>query len=78
MVEIEVEVKLFASLSEYMPKTPRKRIPANSTVNDLLGALGLPADGRYIVLVNTLPEWDRHRVLAAGDGVAIFPPLAGG
>ncbi len=76
--EIEVEVKLFASLMEFAPARPRLRLPARSTLNDLLKMLGLAIDGRYIILVNTLPQWDRNYVVNGGDVIAIFPPLAGG
>ncbi len=77
-VDIDVEVKLFASLMELAPTSPRMRLPARSTLNDLLKMLGLAIDGRYIILVNTIPEWDRNHVLIEGDVIAIFPPLAGG
>ncbi len=76
--ELEVEVRVFASLSEFAPTRPRLRIRAKSTLNDLIEVLGMPIDGRYIILVNTVPEWNRNRVLGEGDIIAIFPPLAGG
>jgi len=52
-------------------------VPDGGTVADVARRLGIPADLARVVLVNgrdAAPE----QLLAPGDVVAIFPPLAGG
>jgi molybdopterin converting factor small subunit len=75
---ITVVVKLFASLSNHGPPRAEIAIPFGSTVDTLLARLGLPVEGNYIILINSLPEWDRKHVLGMDDTIAIFPPIAGG
>jgi len=52
-------------------------VPELSTVSELIDLLGLPADLSRVVLVNGRDPAPGGR-LAAGDVVAIYPPLAGG
>ena len=75
---VGVVVKVFASLQEHAPAQPRMELPDACDINTLLDLLGLPAEGRYITLVNGVPEWNRTRVLQENDVVAIFPLIAGG
>lgn len=83
LVEMTVTVLLFASYAE---KLGRSSIPLElthgATVSDVLtslqrlpGASRLPADP--LVAVNERYA-RRDQVLAAGDEVAIIPPVAGG
>jgi molybdopterin synthase sulfur carrier subunit len=79
---VRVEVRLFATLSSFLPPASREGValldvPSDSTVRDVLQQLGLPGDLERVVLVNgtdATPE----RPLHAGDVVTVFPPLAGG
>jgi molybdopterin converting factor small subunit len=79
---VRVEVRLFATFVRYLPKDERAGstfldVAEASTVADVAGALGIPADLSRIILVND-HEADENHPLRAGDVVTLFPPLAGG
>ena len=79
---MRVEVRLFATLARYLPKTSQTDsafldVSEGSTVGDVAAALGIPADLSRITLVNDA-EADESRRLHTGDVVTLFPPLAGG
>lgn len=77
-----VSLALFASLSQYQPDGLGGRhardvdFPDGMTIGEVIAQLGLPDEPR-VIFVNSLhaPE---DRVLAEGDRLAIFPPVAGG
>jgi molybdopterin converting factor small subunit len=84
---VKVEVRLFAGLREKLPAATRGRarirLPDGASLQQLLDTLEIPARMAQMVLVNGVQvprdRADREsRVLAAGDTVAIFPPVAGG
>lgn len=79
---MQVELQLFATLRKYAPDQPLKKglvinVEPPLTVSMLLEKAGVPLDKVKIIMVN-----NRHagfdRELAAGDRVAVFPPVAGG
>jgi len=78
-----VEVRLFATLSSYLP--PRDRgtgttaldVPVGATVNDVATRLGIPDALARVALVNG-KDAGPERHLSAGDVVTLFPPLMGG
>ncbi len=78
-----VHVKLYASLRRYRPEIALGQsfqcaLPDETTVGYLIGdALGLPSQEVAIALVNGMYS-DRERPLKDGDGVALWPPIAGG
>ncbi|MDA8219603.1 MAG: DUF1786 family protein [Dehalococcoidales bacterium] len=79
---MEVEVRLFASLREYLPgvKTgegTRLALPEGATVADLFAALAVPAEEVRQTFVNGRVV-EPQRVLQEGDRVGIFPPVGGG
>lgn len=79
---MRVEVRLFATLTAFLPPNSREGtvtldVPAGSTVRDVLGHLGIPADLERVSLVNGR-DADAERTLGAGDVLTVFPPLAGG
>lgn len=77
-----VEVYLYAMLRHYQPalrhgEPARVELAPGATVENLLAALGIPAEETKAAFVNGIsrgPEW----TLAEGDRVAVFPPIAGG
>ncbi len=84
---MKVEVRLFASLREKLPGALRGRatleLPEGASLHELLGALEIEPRMAQMVLVNgaQAPRDPGERGalrLAAGDTVAIFPPVAGG
>jgi molybdopterin converting factor small subunit len=78
-----VEVKVFATLTSYLP--PRDRatgmttldVPVGATVNDVAVQLGIPDVIARVALVNG-QDAGPERHLSAGDVVTLFPPLMGG
>lgn len=79
---MQIELALFASLSQYQPDGQGGRharpveAPDGSTVLDMIESLGLPDEPR-VVFVNGRHAPDDH-VLSEGERLAIFPPVAGG
>ena len=79
---MRVEVRLFATLTAFLPPVSREGaatldVPAGSTVHDVIERLGIPPDFERVALVNgadTTPD----RLLQPDDVVTVFPPLAGG
>lgn len=77
-----IDLALFAYLSEYQPdgeggRHPRTlEIEDGTTIADLIARLGLPDEPR-VVFINGRHAPDEH-VLAEGERLAIFPPVAGG
>jgi molybdopterin converting factor small subunit len=77
-----VEVRLFATLSQFLPAgstagTARVDVPEGATIADVTQQLGIPPGLERVLLLNgTNVEADAR--LRGGDVVDIFPPLAGG
>jgi len=79
---MEIEVKLFATLRDYLPKGSGQfscKVEMNSTdtVRDVLQKLKIPEEMPKIILVNGLHS-NLDRVLKFGDVLSVFPPVAGG
>lgn len=82
ITNMTIDLALFAYLSPYQPDGQGGRhsrsieLTDGASVADVIGLLGLPDQPR-VVFVN-----GRHaaedRLLADGDRLAIFPPVAGG
>ncbi len=79
---MNVDVALFASLSQFQPdgqggRHARKLELADGvTIADVIGSLGLPDQPR-VVFVNSRHA-EETAELHEGDRLAIFPPVAGG
>jgi len=80
---IRVEVRLYATLGTYRPDAPIGEaavceLADGTTVRELLeGTLGVPPDQVKTVFVNAVSRRFDY-ILADGDRVGIFPPVAGG
>ncbi len=81
-----ITVKLFASLSEYLPSGAKANaisidMPKAGTVGSAIDELKVPSERCHLVLLNGIfvPVSQRPAAsLADGDTVAIWPPVAGG
>lgn len=77
-----IDLALFASLSAYQPDGAGGRHPRpisladGTTIAALIAQLGLPDEPR-VVFVDGKHAPEDH-VLAEGERLAIFPPVAGG
>ncbi|UCD72334.1 MAG: MoaD/ThiS family protein [Syntrophobacterales bacterium] len=82
MKTMEIEVKLFATLRDYLPKgsgqfSCKLELNSTNTVMDVLKKLKIPDEIPKIILVNGVHS-NLDRVLKLGDVLSIFPPVAGG
>ena len=83
---LQIKVKLFAHLTEFMPQEGIKGeapydCPKDSTVNSVLRDLRVPLEHCHLVLLNGLfihPDQLDIQSLAKGDTLAVWPPIAGG
>jgi molybdopterin synthase sulfur carrier subunit len=79
---MEIEVKLFATLRDYLPKgsgrfSCQMEIGDHTRIQDILSKLKIPEDIPKIILVNGV-HGKKDQILKPGDVVSIFPPVAGG
>lgn len=83
---MKIVVKLFASLSDFLPTDSRANsmefeVPDDATANQIMDLLKLPREKVHLVLRNGLfvESQDRDRpLIKEGDAIAFWPPIAGG
>ena len=74
---MEIKIKLFAYFRDNRGKILTKAYPSGATPADVVLDLGIEQEIVAILLVNGVhAKWDQ--VLAAGDTISLFPPVAGG
>lgn len=81
-----ITVKTAGSLGRYLPEgssgnLAEVEVPEDTSPTDVIGQLGFPTDGSYMVILNgkSVPKAERAGTrLTAGDKLAIMPPLKGG
>lgn len=87
MATMRITLKLYASLTPYLPPEAREGnqvaldVPQGATLADVVAPYNLPPKLVHLVLVNGtfVPPADRPaRALSEGDVLAIWPPVAGG
>jgi molybdopterin converting factor small subunit len=79
---MEIEVKLFATLRDYLPKGSSRfscmmEIDGHTRVQDILSRLKIPEEIPKIILINGV-HGKKDQALKEGDILSIFPPVAGG
>ena len=79
---MKIEVKLFATLRDYLPEgsgrfSCKMEIEDSSRVEDILSKLNIPEEMPKIILVNGV-HGKKEQVLKEGDILSVFPPVAGG
>jgi molybdopterin converting factor small subunit len=77
-----IEVKLFATLRDYLPVGSGRfsctmEIDGQTQIHDILSKLKIPDEIPMIILVNGI-HGKKEQILKDGDVVSIFPPVAGG
>lgn len=80
---MNVEVRLFATLREYLPvgsgrTSTQIEMQEGARISDVLDRLGIPAAITHLILVDGRYEADRTRELHNGCAVSIWPPIGGG
>jgi len=81
-IQMEIEVKLFATLRDYLPKgssrfSCKMKVDGSTRVQDILSRLKIPEEMPKIILVNGV-HGKKDQLLKEGDVLSIFPPVAGG
>jgi sulfur carrier protein ThiS len=84
---MHITLKLFASLTDYLPVADRTSnitqldVSPEASILQIIDPFGLPHKMVHLVLVNGTyihPEQRASRTLQEGDVLAIWPPIAGG
>jgi sulfur carrier protein ThiS len=75
---MRLKLNLMGTLKVKAPPDGSLDLPNGGTINDVLGALDIPADSVQIVMVNSKPQGDRTHQLVDGDELTILPPVGGG
>ncbi len=84
---MRITVKLYASLSDYLPADARKEhsvnveFPDSMSLAQVVESMRLPAEHVHLVLLNGVyiePGDRASTTVADGDAVAVWPPIAGG
>ncbi len=84
---MKITLKLFASLTDYLPAADRTSnvtlldVASDASILQIIEPFGMPHKLVHLVLVNgtyIYPEKRDTHVLVEGDVLAIWPPIAGG
>jgi sulfur carrier protein ThiS len=84
---MRVTLKLYATLTDYLPASARRDnlvqldVGEAATIASLIEPLGIPPRLVHLVLVNGVfvpPAERAARTFRDGDVLAIWPPIAGG
>ncbi len=83
---MQITLKLYATLSEYLPEGSKKHrtlveVPGDDTPHSVIEKFKVPRERAHLVLLNGVylqfEERDKP-VFKDGDTLAIWPPVAGG
>jgi thiamine biosynthesis protein ThiS len=83
---MQVTLKLFASLSQYLPKHAKRNeiqvdVPEGITVAEMIEIQNLPNQLVHLVLLNghfIAPDKRATTIISENDALALCPPVAGG
>ena len=83
---MQITIKLYATLGQYLPagtdgNVAPYEVSEDTSVQAVLDQLNLPPELTHLVLKNGVyvaPEDRPGTTVAAGDAVAVWPPVAGG
>jgi molybdopterin converting factor small subunit len=73
-----IQIKLFASLSQFMPPSSDDYlIETGINIGNLLEQLNIPQEKAKLIFINGVKA-DLNSTLSGGERVGIFPPVGGG
>ena len=83
---MEITLKLYAGLSQYLPENADKHavkltVSARETSFSILDRFSVPRESAHLVLLNGVylePEEREQPKRKDGDTLAVWPPVAGG
>ena len=77
-MKAQINIKLFATLQQFMPASADSyTIEAGTTIQNLLDQLEIPQYKAKIIFINGVKA-DLSTALNGGERVGIFPPVGGG
>ena len=77
-METHIQIKLFASLSQFMPpSSDNYLIETGISIGKLLEQLNIPQEKAKLIFINGV-KVDLSATLNGGERVGIFPPVGGG
>ncbi len=75
---IKIELKLFVTLSQYLPQgSENYEVLKGTTVGKLIKDLSIPDDLVKLIFINGVRK-NRDTQLENNDRVGLFPPVGGG
>ncbi len=75
---IRIQVKLFASLTHFLPESADKyEIESGETIRELLAQLNIPEEKAKLIFIDGIRA-NPDTTLKGGERVGIFPPVGGG
>ncbi len=75
---IKIELKLFVTLSKYLPRgSENYEVLKGTTVGKLIKDLSIPDDLVKLIFINGVRK-NRETQLENNDRVGLFPPVGGG
>jgi len=75
---IKIELKLFVTLSRYLPDNSEGlEIPEGTTVEKLIFDIGIPRELVKLIFINGKKQSSNYR-LKNNDRLGLFPPVGGG
>ena len=77
MIDLKVEVRLFATFREGREKKYILELPEESNILTVLDMLKIKEEDASILLLNGR-DGDAKRMLKDADVLAVFPPVGGG
>ncbi len=78
MAKIKITLKLFVTLTAYLPENADSfEVEEGTSVNTLIQDLNIPAETVKLIFVNGRKQNETY-VLEPGDRLGLFPPVGGG
>ncbi|MBU3951935.1 MAG: MoaD/ThiS family protein [Proteobacteria bacterium] len=75
---IQIDLKLFVTLSQYLPLGSQAyEIKEGTTVNGLMEEIGIPRESVKLIFINGKKQAPDY-CLQNKDRVGLFPPVGGG
>ena len=77
-MEIHINLKLFATLKRFLPRSSgHYPVPAGITIRDLIARLGIPEKEAKLIFIDGMAG-TFDSTLKGDERVGIFPPVGGG
>ena len=75
---INIELNLFANLSQYLPANKQSyQVNENTNIEKVIQELGIPDDMVKLIFING-KRVEKTHLLKQGDRLGVFPPVGGG